>query len=111
MKEKAKFLTELPDWVGFFFTEEYPFLPEAEEKLRKPGALDRLSQLKESFAALAEWNAAALEAALKALATVHGVKAAEFVPPGACGSEREDRRAEPLSYAGGAREGARALAD
>src|SRR6185503_10948726 len=81
VKEKVKFLTELPDWVGFFFTEEYPFLPEAEEKLRKPGALDRLRQLREAFATVTPWDAAALEAALKALATAQGVKAAEFVHP------------------------------
>ena len=81
VKEKVKFFTELPDWIGFFFTEEYPFLPDAEEKLRKPGALDRLAQLAEAYRAVEPWNAATLEAKLKELATTHGAKAAEFVPP------------------------------
>jgi glutamyl-tRNA synthetase len=81
VKEKAKFLSELPDWISFFFTEEYPFLPEAEEKLRKAGALDRLAQLREAFHAVATWDAASLEAKLKEAAVAHGVKAAEFVHP------------------------------
>jgi len=81
VKEKVKFLTELPDWIGFFFTEEYPYLPEAEEKLRKPGALDRLAQLAEALGSVSTWDAATLEARLKEIATAHGVKAAEFVHP------------------------------
>ncbi len=81
VKEKVKFFTELPDWIGFFFTEEYPFLPDAEEKLRKPGALDRLAQLAEAYRTVEPWNAATLEAKLKELAATHGVKAAEFVHP------------------------------
>ncbi|MEQ1861276.1 MAG: glutamate--tRNA ligase family protein [Chthoniobacteraceae bacterium] len=81
VKEKAKFLTELPEWIGFFFTEDYPFLPDAEEKLRKPGALDRLAQLADAYREIAAWDAAALEAKLKELATTHAVKAAEFVHP------------------------------
>ncbi len=81
VREKVKFLTELPEWIGFFFTEEYPFTPEAEAKLRAPGALDRLRQLAAAYAEVPAWEATALEAALKALASAQGVKAAEFVHP------------------------------
>jgi glutamyl-tRNA synthetase len=81
VKEKVKFLRELPDWVGFFFTEEYPFLPDAAEKLRKEGALDRLRQLAETFRQVATWDAATLEAKLKETATAEGVKPAEYVHP------------------------------
>ncbi len=81
VREKVKFLTELPDWIGFFFTEEYPFLPDAEEKLRKPGALDRIAQLAEAYRAIEPWDSATLEVKLKELAATHGVKAAEFVHP------------------------------
>lgn len=81
VKEKVKFLTELPDWIGFFFTEEYVFQPDAAEKLRKPGALEKLVQLKEAYLALPTWEAATLEAKLKEVATAAGVKAAEFVHP------------------------------
>jgi len=81
VREKVKFLKELPDWVSYFFTEEYPFLPDAEEKLRKPGALDRLDQLGSAFSQLGTWDAASLEAKLKETAAAWGVKAAEFVHP------------------------------
>lgn len=81
VKEKVKFLTELPDWVSYFFTEAYAFQPDAEEKLRKPGALDRLDQITEAYRALPTWDAASLETALKTAAGAHGVKAAEFVHP------------------------------
>jgi glutamyl-tRNA synthetase len=81
VKEKVKFLTELPEWIGFFFNDEFPYLPEAEEKLRKPGALDRLAQLAESLSSLTTWDAGSLEAKLKEVAAAQGVKAAEFVHP------------------------------
>jgi glutamyl-tRNA synthetase len=81
VREKVKQLTELPAWVSYFFTEEYPFLPDAAEKLQRPGALDRLRQLGEAFTALQPWDAAALEAKLKETAATHGVKVAEFVHP------------------------------
>ena len=81
VREKAKFLTELPDWIGFFFTEEYPFLPDAAEKLRAPDALTRLAQLAEAYRAVETWDAATLEAKLKELAAAQGVKAAIFVHP------------------------------
>ena len=45
-KMKVTHFREVPDRVSFFFTDEYPYDPEAVEKtLRKPGALDRLAQL------------------------------------------------------------------
>src|SRR4030095_10315462 len=81
VKEKVKLLTELPDWVGFFFTEEYPFQPDAEEEIRTPGARVRVRQLAEACGAVTKWDAATLEATLKALATAQRVKAAEFVHP------------------------------
>jgi glutamyl/glutaminyl-tRNA synthetase len=84
VREKVKFLKELPDWVGFFFSEEFPYLPDAEDKLRKPGAIERLVQLGEAYASLSAWDAAGLETTLKELAAAHGVKAAEFVHPARC---------------------------
>ena len=81
-KMKVVRLTEVPDRVSFFFTEDYAYDPAAVEKtLRKPGALDRLAQLEEAYAALASFDAATLETALKALAGTLGVKPAEFIHP------------------------------
>jgi glutamyl-tRNA synthetase len=43
VQEKVKFLTDVPEWVRYFFTGEYAYDSEAVEKtLRKPGALERL---------------------------------------------------------------------
>ena len=81
VKEKIKQLPETPNWLPYFFTEEFPYENDAAEKLRKPGALETLAVLREGYASLAEWNAAALEAKLKELATARGAKAGELVHP------------------------------
>ena len=81
IKEKIKQLPETPNWLPYFFTEDFAFDADALEKLRKPGALDALGALRESCAGAGEWNAAALEAKLKELATARGVKAGELVHP------------------------------
>src|SRR5258707_15010927 len=81
-KMKVTHFSEVPDRVSFFFTEDYAFDPAAVEKaLRKPGALDRLAQLAECYAALEAFDAATLETKLKELATSLGVKPAEFIHP------------------------------
>ncbi|MDQ3624604.1 MAG: glutamate--tRNA ligase [Verrucomicrobiota bacterium] len=82
VKEKVKFLGELPQWVNCFFTEDFDYDPEAVEKvLRKPGALDRLSQLAGVYASIDLWDAPALEARLKELAATQNCKPAEFIHP------------------------------
>ena len=81
-KMKVTHLTEVPERVAFFATEDFPYDPAAVEKtLRKPGALDRLAQLAECYAALEVFDAAMLEAKLKELAMTLGVKPAEFIHP------------------------------
>jgi len=82
VKPKVKHLTDVPAWIGFLFTEDYPFDPEAVEKaLRKPGAIDRLRTLGQAFSELAEWTHPAIEARLKELAASLGAKVGEFVHP------------------------------
>ncbi len=81
-KMKVTRLTEVPDRVSFFFTEEYAYDPAAVDKtLRKPGALERLAQLGALYASLDGFDAATLEAKLKELATSLAVKPAEFIHP------------------------------
>src|SRR5208283_4772915 len=66
----------------FFFTEEYAYDTAAVEKtLGKPGALERLAQLAECYAALEAFDAVTLETKLKELAASLGVKPAEFIHP------------------------------
>jgi glutamyl-tRNA synthetase len=97
VKEKTKHMAELPAQTAFFFGEECPVEPEAAEKvLRKPGAAERLAQLRERYARLAEWTAAALEADLKALAAEKGVKPAEFIHP--CRAAASGRTVGPSLY-------------
>jgi glutamyl-tRNA synthetase len=81
-KMKVTHLTEVPNRISFFFTEDYAFEPEAVEKaLRKPGAFERLGQLADAYRALETWDAATLEAKLKETAAALPCKPAEFIHP------------------------------
>ncbi len=82
VKDKLKLLKELPEHTGFFFTDDYPFDPEAVKKsCSAPETNDRLAKLAESYAGASPWDAATLEASLKALATQLGVKPAALIHP------------------------------
>lgn len=82
VKEKIKLLKELPDWINYFFTEDYPFDPEAVKKsCSAPQTSERLLKLADKFSAISVWDAASLEIALKALATEMGIKTGEFIHP------------------------------
>ena len=81
VKPKIKHLSDVPAWIGFLFTEEFPIEAESLEKLKKPGALDRLKALGEAFSGLTEWNHPVLEAKLKETAVALGVKTGELVHP------------------------------
>jgi glutamyl-tRNA synthetase len=82
VKPKVKHLSDVPGWIGFLFTEDYPFDPEAVEKsLRKAGAIDRLKALGEAFAGLTDWTHPVIEAKLKETAAALGAKVGELVHP------------------------------
>jgi glutamyl-tRNA synthetase len=82
VKEKIKLFKDVPDWIAYFFTEEFPFDPEAvEETLNKPWAINRLSRLRDKYAGLEDWSATGLEAALKQLGAEIGCKTGELVHP------------------------------
>ena len=50
VKPKVKHLSDVPEWIGFLFTEDYPFEESSLEKaLGKPGALERLKSLGEAL--------------------------------------------------------------
>ena len=87
VRERLKKLSDAPAWMDYFFTEDFPFDPEAVAKvLGKPGALDHLRALAAAYAGLDEWTAAALETSLKSQATLAGVKVGEFVHPARIGA-------------------------
>jgi glutamyl-tRNA synthetase len=82
VKEKIKLFKDVPDWIGYFFTEEFPLDPEAVAKtLKKPDAIDRLSQLRRKYAELDDWTPIGLETALKELGVEIGCKVGELVHP------------------------------
>ena len=82
VKEKVKLLKELPDRTDYFFTDDYPFDPEAVKKsCSAPQTSERLTRLAEKFAAVSDWKAETLEGALKALAAELGVKTGELIHP------------------------------
>jgi glutamyl-tRNA synthetase len=82
VKAKVKHLSDVPDWIGFLFTEDFAMDAEAVEKsLKKTGAAARLSALIESFGGISDWTHPKLEESLKATATSLGVKTGELVHP------------------------------
>lgn len=83
VQEKGKLLKELPGWVDFYFLPDdaLVFDVEARAKALTPAARPMLEKLRERFAAVGEFTAANLEAALKQLAAELGVKAGPLVGP------------------------------
>lgn len=83
VQEKGKLFRELPTWVDFFFLADdaLNFDPEAKAKVLVPTAKPLLEKLRERYAALPEFHAPGLEAALKQLATDLSVKAGPLVQP------------------------------
>jgi glutamyl-tRNA synthetase len=82
VKEKIKLFKDVPEWISYFFIEDYIYDEASVEKtLRKPDALEHLAALREAYANVATWDAASLEAALKETATARGVKNGELIHP------------------------------
>jgi glutamyl-tRNA synthetase len=82
IKEKIKRAGEVPQWIDYFFDDDYVFDPQAVEKtLRKPGACDGLQALQASFQTLEAWDTATLEAKLKETAASRSCKPAELIHP------------------------------
>jgi glutamyl/glutaminyl-tRNA synthetase len=82
VQEKIKLLKDVPDWIGYFFNDGYEYDPEAVAKtFAGAEVMSRLSQLSETYQAMAEWNAEALENGLKTLAKSIPCKTAELIHP------------------------------
>lgn len=82
-REKGKLFKDLPPFVDFYFAPDdaVPMDAEAKAKALTPAAKPVLEKLSAAFNALPEFNAASLEASLKALATELGVKVGALVQP------------------------------
>ncbi len=80
-KGKFRIFSELPAYCGFYFTDEINYQPEGVAKHFIPENKPRLEALRAAFAALENFDAAAIETALKATATGLGVKVGALVHP------------------------------
>ena len=80
-KGKFKIFSELPAYCGFYFTDEISYQPEGVAKHFIPENKPRLQALREALAALENFDAASIEATLKATAAQLGVKVGALVHP------------------------------
>lgn len=78
---KIKTFAELPAYAGFYFLEEIAYDPEAAKKAFVPENKPRLEKLRDAFGKLATFDAASIEATLKATATELGVKVGVLIHP------------------------------
>jgi glutamyl-tRNA synthetase len=78
---KIKRFADLPAYAGFYFTEEVPVDPAAAAKEFTPENRERLRKFSEALSRLPEFNAAAIEQTLKAVAAELSVKAGVLVHP------------------------------
>jgi len=80
-KGKIKTFSELPAYGGFYFRDRLEYDVEAAKKNFVPENKPRLEKLRDAFAKLDKFDAASIEAALKAVAAELGVKAGVLVHP------------------------------
>jgi glutamyl-tRNA synthetase len=82
VKPKVKHLSDVPTWIGFLFTDDYPFEAESVEKaLEKPGALENLKSLGEALDSVRDWSHGVIESKLKETAAALGRKPGDLVHP------------------------------
>ena len=78
---KIKTFAELPAYAGFYFREDIAYDPEGATKAFIPENKPRLEKVRDAFDALAAFDAAGIEAALKATAVGLGVKVGALIHP------------------------------
>lgn len=70
---KVRSVEELPEFVDYFFEEDFPFDTKTGERLFKKGEpLLRLAEVQDALAAVSDWNGETLEQAFLDLASAHG---------------------------------------
>ncbi len=80
-KGKINTFDELPAYCGFYFTEDFDYQPQGVTKHFTPENKPRLEAVREALAALQEFGATEIEAALKSTASKLGVKISAVVHP------------------------------
>lgn len=80
-KGKIKTFNELPAYAGFYFKDDLAYDPEAAKKSFVPENKPRVEKVRDAFAKLTAFDAASIEAALKATAAELGVKVGVLIHP------------------------------
>lgn len=78
---KIKTFAELPAYAGFYFKNELTYEPEAAKKAFVADNKLRVEKVRDAFGKLATFDAASIEAALKATAAELGVKVGVLIHP------------------------------
>jgi glutamyl-tRNA synthetase len=83
VKEKIKVGRELPDWMSYFFTEDFPYDAAAAAKVFTPEGLANVARLRERLAAIDpdKFDALTLESEFKTLAAATTQKVGALVHP------------------------------
>jgi glutamyl-tRNA synthetase len=83
VKEKIKLGRELPEWMAYFFTEDFPYDEAAVKKVFTPEGLANIGKLRERLAGLDEksFTSAELETEFKTLAAGTGQKVGALIHP------------------------------
>ena len=83
VKEKIKLGRELPEWMSYFFHEDFPYDEQAVKKVFTPEGLANIAKLRIRLATLDEksFTAAGLETEFKTLAASTGQKVGPLIHP------------------------------
>lgn len=83
VKEKIKLGRELPEWMSYFFTEDFPYDEAAVKKVFTPEGLANIGKLRERLSQIkaASFTAASLETEFKTLAAATGQKVGALIHP------------------------------
>lgn len=82
VQEKVRLLTEVPQQIGFFYNDEFPFDEAAIAKVAKNEAAGTLlGALAEAFDGLNEWSGDTAKAAISETAKANGVKPGQLMFP------------------------------
>lgn len=81
IKEKVSLLSEIPEWVHYFFREDYPFEADVVVRLQaKPENKTLLQAAADAFENLGEWTEASIQQSIEDCAKANSVKPGALMP-------------------------------
>ena len=79
-QEKIRSLEHLPEFIPYFFTEDFPYDTKAKEKLFKKGSpLTRIREIQFALKKIKSFDLESLEALVHTLAEEHGVQTGDYI--------------------------------